>query len=987
MTYSSRIIVFIALLLVSPWVKGASIYEPGLEWQTVKTENFNVHYPESAYRNMAVRIARIAEGALVRLTELLVFKPEGVIDIVLSDAYDGANGSAQVMPRNTIRLYLAAPVETTGLSDYADWLEILVTHELAHICDLDQSYGVTRWLRYVFGKYVSMNTYTPQFLSEGLAVYAETMLSDTGRGRSSYVKMLLRMAALEDRFLEIDQAHIQFSDWPGPNAAYFYGGTFHLWLAKKFGRGAVAALHKKNAAMPIPYFYYPTSKAIFGQGLVGLWKDWRLEVLAEAIRQRERVIKGGMTSSRAITNHGRNITGARYSPTGDYIIYSRTSPKDGSTVRRVNLDGSDDRFVVLQTFSPRFAFSSDGEYLFYSQNANNNRFNNYSDLYRFHVPTGRIDRLREKGNSGVSLRARDPSLSPDGTKIVFVQGRLHQTWLSVGRFDDGWDSRIKVSQLVAPHGDMQFASPQFSPDGTKIAVSVWVPGGYRDIWLLDSKTGKILRRISGDRAVDANPVWSPDGGYILFESDRTGIFNIYSYALDTGRYFQITNLVGGGFQPHVHPEGGVLLFRNASATGFDIHEIPFEPAQWKDVGSEFGFEYQLEEDFVRGDTVVSKPRKDERDLVLKEDELIEAYDLFESLLPFNDNWVLLPAIYTLNEDITLKLKTFGRDVLGEHSYALSVSSSLQTPSISWHASYANNVLYPTFSLAVGDGWTVYPLDAGKLVEHRTTLSGGIRWPVRLRHYFSMQYHFERRESDNNASPSKWLALGDFGWLEAGYSYRLALRFPHSVSAEYGRALSAAFRFYSPWLGAELNQVLFTSDARYYWNSPWFVNHVVAIRGVLSVSLGPDEKEKFYLGGQQGTSFLSAQTGNFYPLRGFSRTSRKATIGTGLWATYFEYRFPLLHVERGLWTLPVYMERFHGALFVDAGNTFEEISGKWFDPRVGVGAELRVDLSLGWAIPLTIRGAIAWPFYENGRFNTGYVEGIKPDYFIGVGSQL
>ena len=73
------------------------------------------------------------------------------------------------------------------------------------------------------------------------------------------------------------------------------------------------------------------------------------------------------------------------------------------------------------------------------------------------------------------------------------------------------------------------------------------------------------------------------------------------------------------------------------------------------------------------------------------------------------------------------------------------------------------------------------------------------------------------------------------------------------------------------------------------------------------------------------------------------------------------------MERGLWTLPVYLERFHGAIFVDAGNTFEEISGKWFDPRVGLGAELRADLSLGWAIPLTIRGAIAWPFYENGRF--------------------
>ena len=108
-----------------------------------------------------------------------------------------------------------APTENTGLSFYDDWLRLLVIHELAHICDIDQTWGVTRFLRWIFGKYISMNGFTPQFLSEGYAVFAETVLTKTGRGRSSYVAMLQRTAALEDQFLNIDQAHIMYSDWPG----------------------------------------------------------------------------------------------------------------------------------------------------------------------------------------------------------------------------------------------------------------------------------------------------------------------------------------------------------------------------------------------------------------------------------------------------------------------------------------------------------------------------------------------------------------------------------------------------------------------------------------------------------------------------------------------------------------------------------------------------------------------------------------------------
>ena len=91
-------------------------------------------------------------------------------------------------------------------------------------------------------------------------------------------------------------------------------------------------------------------------------------------------------------------------------------------------------------------------------------------------------------------------------------------------------------------------TPAFSPDGRLIAYSRWKPGGFRDIHLYDLATATD-RALSVDRAMDIDPRFSPDGRYVLFSSDRSGINDIYAYELATGRLFQVTNVLSGAFQP------------------------------------------------------------------------------------------------------------------------------------------------------------------------------------------------------------------------------------------------------------------------------------------------------------------------------------------------------------------------------------------------------------------------------------------------------
>jgi len=76
---------------------------------------------------------------------------------------------------------------------------------------------------------------------------------------------------------------------------------------------------------------------------------------------------------------------------------------------------------------------------------------------------------------------------------------------------------------------------------------------------------------------------------------------------------------------------------------------------------------------------------------------------------------------------------------------------------------------------------------------------------------------------------------------------------------------------------------------------------------------------------------------------------------------FEYRFPMLDVETGAWTLPVYLRRLHAALFTDVGDAWMPFKDGPFLPQnhpfalhTGVGAELRAEVVLGYILPTDIR---------------------------------
>ncbi len=75
-----------------------------------------------------------------------------------------------------------------------------------------------------------------------------------------------------------------------------------------------------------------------------------------------------------------------------------------------------------------------------------------------------------------------------------------------------------------------FVQPAISPDGSTVAVGRLDPqAGTYDIWLHNLARGT-ASRFTFDPGTEFDPLWSPDGAHIVFNSNRDGPLNLYEKA-------------------------------------------------------------------------------------------------------------------------------------------------------------------------------------------------------------------------------------------------------------------------------------------------------------------------------------------------------------------------------------------------------------------------------------------------------------------------
>jgi serine/threonine-protein kinase len=109
-----------------------------------------------------------------------------------------------------------------------------------------------------------------------------------------------------------------------------------------------------------------------------------------------------------------------------------------------------------------------------------------------------------------TVRGGRYALAADGTLVYMRETSAERPLLWVDRH--GRAARV----ATPPH---IFLDPRVSPDGSRIAAQA--ADGDNDIWTFDLARGS-LTRLTFDPGEDETPVWSPDGAWVAWATQRSG---------------------------------------------------------------------------------------------------------------------------------------------------------------------------------------------------------------------------------------------------------------------------------------------------------------------------------------------------------------------------------------------------------------------------------------------------------------------------------
>jgi serine/threonine protein kinase/Tol biopolymer transport system component len=166
------------------------------------------------------------------------------------------------------------------------------------------------------------------------------------------------------------------------------------------------------------------------------------------------------------------------------------------------------------------AFSPDGKWI----------------AFRSEREGGGIWLLPSTGGAGAARRIAgfgyNPAWSPDGREIAVATEGIVEPIRRMTR------SAIWIVDLTTGrrrelvHQEDDGVQPSWSPRGLRIAYwGLLAQGGRRSLWTVPTGGGKPVKTLD-DGFLNWNPVWSPDGRYLYFGSDRGGSLNLWRLPID-----------------------------------------------------------------------------------------------------------------------------------------------------------------------------------------------------------------------------------------------------------------------------------------------------------------------------------------------------------------------------------------------------------------------------------------------------------------------
>ncbi len=594
--------------LIAVWSVCLGLSALGLvQAKTIRTEggHFYVHYSSGA-RETAKEVALTAQEVYYQLVTAYQLHDKLMpIHILVTDNLDVGNGFADYYQN---RVTIWATNLDYDLRGTHRWVRNVVTHELGHIFSLKVAarypfrYGmiqasVLNQKQIDVGLNIPIySMVTPSWWTEGIAqleAYTAGRSDGNPDGYDTWDSnrdMLLRMATIEDDLLSFDEMGVFTHDWVHQEMVYNQGYSLSKFIADTYGIDKARGLAGETGRLT----FNRAIKKTIGISLSALYFKWREELnnrYDELVRERGTVVEGEQ-----IIDAGTYDASPSLSPDGSQLAYFSNKGEESLLIKLLirNLETGRDQVVDERVYGD-LSWSADGSKIVYTKFGRGTLF---LDLYVYDLESEETRRISSQ------LRAKEPSFSPDGQWIVFVQNEDGANRLGMIRSDGSeikwltdnrrWPKGGKSASSGRVNTFHQFYGPRYSPDGEQIAFSVF-GGEDRDIAVIGSKGPYFRleatledssafpdsiaypdsagwRLLMHSIADERDPSWLPDGTGIVYSSDRNGIFDLYRLDIATGEKIRLTNVLGGAFSPDVSDDGKSVVYVGYHAGNFSIYQ-------------------------------------------------------------------------------------------------------------------------------------------------------------------------------------------------------------------------------------------------------------------------------------------------------------------------------------------------------------------------------------------------------------------------------
>ena len=306
-----------------------------------------------------------------------------------------------------------------------------------------------------------------------------------------------------------------------------------------------------------------------------------------------------------------------WAPDGRRIAITRASVPSGvpDTLLTVSADGDDERKVTLLTDAVLLdvRWSPDGLSIGALTNLRTN-FAAQQSIVAFDAASGKRQLLYQPapgtlfggwawtgaGDLVVSEATTQSGRGGSRLRLVPRNGAPPETLLSLqkppGRLDVAGPGRVVIEQRspiqnfaewpLDPNGATGASGtpprwwtrgasvdrqPVFSPDGTRLAFNS-DRGGNLDIWELELSTGAV-RRLTVAAGDDWDPAYTRDGQHVLWSSNRSGSFEVWIAENDGGRARRVTDDGVDAENPTATLDGAWIVYVSANPAKSGVWKI------------------------------------------------------------------------------------------------------------------------------------------------------------------------------------------------------------------------------------------------------------------------------------------------------------------------------------------------------------------------------------------------------------------------------